>query len=224
MFTNSDAWWDTTGPARMLHRLTDLRLQFMSGLIDIRQKHILDIGCGGGIFSEAMYQQGAQVTGVDVCKAALHAAKTHAAEQFYDIQYIHAHEKHTLHPKSFDVVVMMEVLEHVPCVFQTLSEWLPYLKPGGYVIGSTLNRTQRSYFKAIVLAEHVLGWIPKGTHSWHAFITPQELKEMCMNLECAGWVTQGYRYSLINTPAWCFSSSQDTNFFFATRKSPDAFC
>ena len=211
-------WWDMDGPARILHRLTDVRLQFLASLTDITDKTVLDLGCGGGIFSQAMCLQGAKVTGVDMCTDALREAKVQAAKNALDIHYAHVHEKNTLKLNTFDILVVMEVLEHVPCVLQTLREWMVYVKPGGYIVGSTLNRTPLSYVKSIVIAERIFGWIPLGTHSWHNFITPSELKKICFQIGCTGWVEQGYGYSPIRTPAWNFSSSKDTNFFFATRK------
>lgn len=213
------AWWDAHGPARVLHRLTDLRLQFLASLTDISGKTVLDLGCGGGIFSQAMCKKGATVTGVDTCIEALREATEYATQNSLDIHYAHVHEKTTFPPNSFDILVVMEVLEHVSCVFETLRDWMVYVKPGGYIIGSTLNRTRLSYLKSIIIAEHVLGWIPVGTHSWHAFITPSELKQICFQVGCVGWVEQGYGYWPIRTPAWDFSSSKDTNFFFATRKN-----
>lgn len=211
-------WWDVDGPARILHRLTDLRLEFLASLTDIRDKSVLDLGCGGGIFSQAMCRKGANVTGVDTCTDALVEARAQAVKNSLDIQYVHAHEKNKLQLHSFDLLVVMEVLEHVSCVFETLRDWTAYVKPGGYIIGSTLNRTPLSYLKSIIIAEHVLKWIPLGTHAWHSFITPSELKKICFQVGCIGWVEQGYGYCPFRTPAWNFSRSKDTNFFFATRK------
>ncbi|ETZ06850.1 ubiquinone biosynthesis O-methyltransferase [Holospora obtusa F1] len=210
-------WWDTKGPARCLHQLCDLRIEFLKRFFSLGGKKILDIGCGGGIFSEALWKQGAFVSGTDTCEDSLKQARSHA-------HYSNAHITYELpkyfytYAQPFEVLLFMEVLEHIECLYDTLRNWLTLLSPGGYLIGSTINRTTASYFKAIIAAERVLRWIPSGTHDWHRFIQPKELNVLCQELGCIGWLQQGYKYSFFRSQKWNFCQETDTNFFFLVRK------
>ncbi|PPE03292.1 bifunctional 2-polyprenyl-6-hydroxyphenol methylase/3-demethylubiquinol 3-O-methyltransferase UbiG [Holospora curviuscula] len=214
MFKN---WWDLRGPAQILHQLSPLRITFLESFFSIEGRKILDVGCGGGIFSEALWRRGARVSGTDVCKDSLKQARFHAENTKANIIY-ESPEYFQGRPNYFEVLLFMEVLEHVDHLYDTVAYWFPLLIPGGYIMGSTVNRTTKSYFKSIIAAEYILQWIPSGTHNWHHFIQPKELKTLFKRLGCFGWVEQGYRYSLFSTEKWTFCAATDTNFFFSIRK------
>lgn len=211
-------WWNLKGPARILHELSPLRLEFLGRCVSIQGKKILDFGCGGGIFSEELWKNGAEIVGSDVCEMTLAEAKKHAEYSGAKVVY-ETLENLSHFPKNyFDIILFMEVLEHVPCIFEVIQQWLSLLKPGGYIVGSTINRTSASYLKMIIAAEHILRWIPSGTHDWHAFIQPQEIKELLHRAGCRGWLEQGYRYLPLGYSPWNFCYSVKTNYFFATQK------
>ena len=214
MFQN---WWDPKGPARCLHQLSWLRIQFLESFFPLYGKKILDVGCGGGIFTEALWKQGALVSGTDVCQDSLKQARDHAHKIHANITY-EAREYFRSQLNCFEVLLFMEILEHVDHIYETLEYWYPLLVPGGYMMGSTINKTSQSYFKTIIVGEYILQWIPPGTHNWHYFISPQSLKKIGQRLGCVGWVEQGYRYAPLHAEKWDFCAPTDTNFFFSMRK------
>lgn len=171
-------WWDLNGEFKPLHDVNPLRVDFISqhsnGLFG---KSILDVGCGGGILSEAMARQGAKVTGIDMAQESLSVAKLHALETQTDVTYTlsTAEEFAAQHAGTFDVVTCMEMLEHVPEPASVVQACARLVKPGGKVFFSTLNRNIKSYLMAILAAEHVLKLVPKGTHQHDKFIKPSEL-------------------------------------------------
>ncbi|MGL5784842.1 MAG: bifunctional 2-polyprenyl-6-hydroxyphenol methylase/3-demethylubiquinol 3-O-methyltransferase UbiG [Alphaproteobacteria bacterium] len=186
----AETWWDERGPYRILHQLNPLRLRFAK---DYMQHHglplasatafkplqglrLLDVGCGGGLTAEPLARMGAQVTGLDAVPEAITVAKQHALEQGLDITYHGCPlEKLPVPEPLFDVITAFEIVEHVqhPGFFLALCG--AYLRPGGVLLLSTLNRTFLSYILGIVAAEKILGWVPPGTHRWEKFITPYEL-------------------------------------------------
>lgn len=177
---DSRNWWDRDGPFSPLHRLTPARMRFLKGTIgDMKGKSILDIGCGGGLTSEPLARLGAKVTAVDADKQAITVARAHAATQNLTIDYIAgAAEDLVSEGKKFDVVLALEIIEHVsdPRLFVELVTSL--VKPGGIIIFSTLNRTWKSYALGIIAAERVIKWVPPGTHDWHKFVKPSELARL----------------------------------------------
>lgn len=181
-------WWDPRGEAAPLHRLNPCRLDYLSAQIaaqsgrDRSAPHpfaglrLLDVGCGGGLVSEPMARLGAAVTGLDASGASVQAAQAHAALSGLTIDYrAEAAETLAAAGERFDVVLGLEIVEHVADVPAFLSALSALAEPGGLVILSTLNRTGASFAKAIVGAEWVLRWLPRGTHDWRRFITPDEL-------------------------------------------------
>jgi 2-polyprenyl-6-hydroxyphenyl methylase/3-demethylubiquinone-9 3-methyltransferase len=177
-FSNLAArWWDKNSEFRPLHEINPLRLNYINSKLDLADKKILDIGCGGGILAESMALQGANVTGIDMGEASLSVAKLHLYESSLNIDYlkITAEELAKEHQHKYDVITCMEMLEHVPDPASVIKACHSLLKPNGHVFFSTLNRNVKSYLFAIIGAEYVLQLLPKGTHNYNKFIKPTEL-------------------------------------------------
>ena len=162
---------------RTLHQINELRLDYIDGRCELSGKMVLDVGCGGGLLCEAMTARGARVSGIDMSAEALEVARLHAQESGVEISYRQetAEALAARSPASFDVVVCMEMLEHVPEPASVVSACAVLLRPGGTLILSTLNRNPKSYLMAIVGAEYLLRLIPPGTHDYRQFIRPAEL-------------------------------------------------
>lgn len=182
---DSSHWWDEQGPFKPLHRLNPVRLKFIKQQIcdhydrdfdDLKaltDLNIIDIGCGGGLVCEPLVRMGATVTGVDADKNAISVATDHAENAALNIQYISDDLQDI--SKQYDVVLALEVIEHVNDISLFMEQIIGLLKPGGLLIMSTLNRTPKSYALGIIAAEHILRWVPKGTHSWKKFVKPSEI-------------------------------------------------
>ncbi|MCA1772744.1 MAG: bifunctional 2-polyprenyl-6-hydroxyphenol methylase/3-demethylubiquinol 3-O-methyltransferase UbiG [Halomonas sp.] len=170
-------WWDPQSEFKPLHDINPLRLDFIDARAGLAGKKVLDVGCGGGILSEAMAHRGATVTGIDLGEAPLGVARLHAEEQSVTVDYRNisvealADEK----PGQYDVVTCMEMLEHVPDPASVVRACAALVRQGGYVFFSTLNRTPKSYAFAILGAEYVLKLLPRGTHDYAKFIRPSEM-------------------------------------------------
>jgi 2-polyprenyl-6-hydroxyphenyl methylase/3-demethylubiquinone-9 3-methyltransferase len=178
----AQSWWDPRGSSKPLHDLNPLRLQYVErvaaeGGKPLGQCRVLDVGCGGGILSEAMARTGADVLGIDLEPAVLEVAELHAVESGVKVGYREiAAEKLALEaPNGFDVVTCMEMLEHVPDPAATLAALARLVRPGGQIVVSTLNRTPQAFLVAILGAEYVARVLPKGTHEYLRFIKPSEL-------------------------------------------------
>lgn len=171
-------WWDTDGDLRTLHDLNPTRLDFIQLHWPLAGARVLDIGCGGGILSETMAALGAEVTGIDASHEAIEVAKLHLHESSVRVSY--RHETAEAHLESgyaghYDLVTCLEMLEHVPDPAAVVSACAELVRPGGAVCFSTLSRTSKSWFMAILGAEYIMGLLPKGTHDWSRFIKPSEL-------------------------------------------------
>ncbi len=180
----SKLWWDPHGKMGMLHTINPLRLKFILQQIDTQQVdtprlRMVDIGCGGGILTEALARTGAQATGIDLSEMSLEVARKHAGEQglAIDYRYQNAEQLAQEQPGSFDVVTCMEMLEHVPDPARVIAACAHALKPGGKAIFSTINRNPKAFLFAIVGGEYVLRLLPRGTHSYRKLIRPRELRE-----------------------------------------------
>jgi 2-polyprenyl-6-hydroxyphenyl methylase/3-demethylubiquinone-9 3-methyltransferase len=172
-------WWDPDGEFRPLHDLNPVRLRFILQHADIIGKQVLDIGCGGGILSEAMARAGAKVTGIDAASKALTVARLHAMESGIEVDYLDTTaEEHALeHAGQYDVVTCLELLEHVPEPSSLVSAAASLVKPGGMVFFSTINRNPKAYALAVLGAEYIMRLLPKGTHDYEKFIKPSELAQ-----------------------------------------------
>ena len=228
----ADTWWDRKGPFWPLHRLNELRVQWIrdrlvehfgrspAAAAPLAGLRVLDVGCGGGILAESMARLGAAVTGIDVVEKNLAIARLHASRVGLDIRYelTTAEEMHA-RSERFDVVLNMEVVEHVADFPGFLMACRGLVSGGGAMFVATINRTPLSWLFAIVGAEYVLGWLPKGTHRWSLFRRPQEIAEL---LERDGMTVQSETGVRVNPFNRHFSLQRNVavNFMqFATRQS-----
>ncbi len=175
---DSSKWWDEDGPFKPLHRLNPVRMEYIEGQITAHYKsldnlNILDIGCGGGLVAEELAHMGANVTGVDADANAIEVAKNHAKASGLDINYI-CDDAQNLE-EQYDVVIALEILEHVTDVSTFIEICKARLKPDGLLIMSTLNRTAKSFALGIIAAEYILRWVPRNTHKWDKFVKPSEI-------------------------------------------------
>jgi 2-polyprenyl-6-hydroxyphenyl methylase/3-demethylubiquinone-9 3-methyltransferase len=173
----ANRWWDPQGDFKPLHQMNPVRANYIDLKAKVAEKTLLDIGCGGGLLTEAMAQRGAVVTGIDMGEAPLEVARLHAESSGLTIDYrrITAEQMAAESPAHFDVVTCLEMLEHVPDPAQVIRACFTLVKPGGHVFFSTLNRTPKAYLMAVLGAEYVLRWLPRGTHDYKKFIRPSEL-------------------------------------------------
>ena len=212
-------WWDPNSEFRPLHEINPLRLKWIDQQVPLAGKRVLDVGCGGGILTEAMAGLGAQVTGIDLSDKALKVAKLHLYEsgRSVDYQMVAAEDFAAQHAGEFDVVTCMEMLEHVPKPASVVAACSRLVKPGGWVFFSTLNRNPKSYLFAIIGAEYILNLLPRGTHDWAKFIKPAELARMARE---AGLDTQqliGMTYNPL-TKIYKLEADTDVNYLLATRR------
>ena len=174
-------WWDPASEFRPLHEINPLRLEWIAGRAPLEGREVLDVGCGGGILSEAMARLGASVTGIDLSEKALKVAQLHLLESRLAVRYELESAESLAREQAgrFDVVTCMELLEHVPDPASTVAACAKLAKPGGQVFFSTINRNPKSYLFAVIGAEYVLKLLPRGTHDYARFIKPSELARAC---------------------------------------------
>lgn len=204
-------WWDSEGEFRPLHQINPLRLDWIDGQARLAGKSAVDVGCGGGILTEAMARRGADVLGIDLSPKPLRVAQLHAMESGLDhLRYreISAESLAAESAASFDVVTCMEMLEHVPDPASVVQACARLAKPGGWVFFSTLNRNAKAWLFAVVGAEHLLKLLPKGTHEYQRFIRPSELTRWCRQ---SGLVAQGFKGMEYNPLTQRYSLSADTS-------------
>jgi 2-polyprenyl-6-hydroxyphenyl methylase / 3-demethylubiquinone-9 3-methyltransferase len=173
----AERWWDPNGPSKPLHDLNPLRLRYLERAVSPAGKSVLDVGCGGGILSEAMARAGARVLGIDLSKACLEVAQLHALEAGVTVEYraVAAADLALERPAAFDVVTCLELLEHVPDPAAMLASLGALVRPGGDIVVSTLDRHPRAFLVAILGAEYIARVLPRGTHDYLKFIRPSEL-------------------------------------------------
>lgn len=203
-------WWDASGELKTLHQINPLRLCYIKEKTVLSGNKIIDIGCGGGILTEALASEGADVTGVDMNKAALDVAKLHLLESSLKVDYLHttAEAIANTRPAEFDVVTCLEMLEHVPDPAAVVTACAALVKPGGHVIFSTLNRNPKSYLFAILGAEYLLKLLPKNTHDYAKFIRPSELSNWARQ---AGLIPKEIKGVAYNPFTQTFALTDDTS-------------
>ena len=213
-------WWDTESDFRPLHQINPLRLGWIQSLCPLSGKQVVDVGCGGGILSDAMARQGAQVLGIDLAVKALQVAKLHAIEAATPrIEYREVSAEHLAgeSPEAFDVVTCMEMLEHVPDPASVVDACARLVKPGGWVFFSTIHRSAKAFAFAIVGAEHVLSLLPKGTHQYAKFIRPSELAAWARGASLDPVATRGLEYNPLSR-RYRLSDDTGVNYLLACRK------
>jgi 2-polyprenyl-6-hydroxyphenyl methylase / 3-demethylubiquinone-9 3-methyltransferase len=227
----ADSWWDSNGPYRPLHRLNPVRLAFIRdqlcahlgrdarSLKPLKGLRIADIGCGGGLLTEPLARMGAQVTGIDAAEENVAAASAHAEEAGLSIDYrATTAEALVVEGESFDAVVSMEVVEHVADRDAFLADCVALTRPGGGLFLATLNRTMKSYAMAIVGAEYILRWLPRGTHDWKRFVRPSELAAALRLAGADVKMLAGVGYNPM-TDTWGLEKGVDVNYMaFAVRR------
>ena len=213
-------WWDTESEFRPLHQINPLRLDWIDAHARLQGKHVVDIGCGGGILADSMARRGANVLGIDLATKPLKVAQLHALEAGTpDIDYreVPAEALADEAPAAFDVVTCMEMLEHVPDPSSIVRAAATLVKPGGWVFFSTINRNAKAFMFAIVGAEHVLQLLPKGTHEYARFIRPSELAQWCRDAGLELTDTRGMEYNPI-TQRYKLSGDTSVNYLIACRR------
>jgi 2-polyprenyl-6-hydroxyphenyl methylase/3-demethylubiquinone-9 3-methyltransferase len=218
----AQSWWDPAGPSKPLHELNPLRMRYIESAAGLRDSRVLDVGCGGGILSEAMARGGARVLGIDLSQAVLDVAELHALEGKVPVEYqaIAAEELAAAAPSSFDLVTCMEMLEHVPDPAAMLGALAALVKPRGNMIVSTLNRNPVAFAVAIVGAEYVARMLPRGTHEYMKFIRPSELARWGRAADLELIDLTGITYNPL-TRAFRLSPNTDINYLahFKPRKT-----
>ena len=213
-------WWDPESEFKPLHDINPLRLDYIDRIAHLAGKDVLDVGCGGGILSEAMAARGARVTGIDLAEKPLKVAQLHLLESGLKVDYLNiaAEELARQRPHAFDVVTCMELLEHVPDPAATVRACAELLKSAGVAFFATLNRNLKSYLFAVIGAEYVLNLLPRGTHDYAKFIRPSELASMCRRagLEVGG--VTGMTYNPV-TRVYALGRDTDVNYILHVRTS-----
>ena len=221
-------WWDPYGKFKPLHKFNPIRLDYIKKSIikklkkvnndnSLKKIKILDIGCGGGLLCEPLSKLGAQVVGIDASEKNIKIAKIHAKKNNLRINYYCASPENFISKEKFDVVLNMEIIEHVQNVNLFLKESSKFLKKNGIMFIATLNKTLKSYLFAILGAEYLLRWLPIGTHDWNMFVKPEDLEEMCKKNSLVLDEIYGVKYNVLSRD-WGLSSDNGVNYMARFKK------
>ena len=229
-FSNlADEWWDVKGKFKPLHMFNPIRIEYIVEKIarhfDGNKKlshplnglKILDIGCGGGLISEPMARLGAIVTGIDASEKNIKVAKTHCIKSNLKIDYKHKSPEQLKDYETYDIILNLEIVEHVDNIELYLKSCNNLLKSGGLMFTATLNRTLTSYIKAIIGAEYLLRWLPIGTHDWNKFIKPEELEKILLDQKFKTVDLSGLVFNPISSK-WRRSSNLSVNYIVCSSK------
>ncbi len=213
-------WWDRDSEFKPLHDINPLRVDFIDRIGQLAGKKVLDVGCGGGILSEAMAHRGAEVSGIDMGEAPLKVAKLHGLESGVKVSYrrITVEDLADEQPEAYDIVTCMEMLEHVPDPASVVRACARLTKPGGKVFLSTLNRNPKSYLFAILGAERLLKLVPAGTHDFNKFLRPSELGHMVRSAYLEIDEITGLVYNPLTKAYRLDANDVDVNYMLACRK------
>ena len=219
----ADEWWDTKGKFKPLHMFNPIRIKYIKEKCishfklkednpkPLTNLELLDIGCGGGLISEPMCRLGAKVTGIDASNKNINVATLHAKKSGLDINYVNTSPEQKVIKKKFDVVLNLEIIEHVDNVDLFLESSSKLLKENGIMFIATINRTFESYVKAIVGAEYILRWLPIGTHEWEKFVKPEDLKKILMKYDLSLNKLDGMNFNIIKDE-WSISRDLSVNY------------
>ena len=225
----AEEWWDVKGKFKPLHMFNPIRIEYITQMIKkyfkisdkkinpFNELKILDIGCGGGLISEPMARLGANVTGIDASEKNIKIAQIHSEENNLKINYINSSPERLKEKEEFDIILNLEIIEHVEDVKLYIDSCSKLLKKDGLMFTATLNRTVVSYIKAIVGAEYILRWLPIGTHDWNKFIRPEELEK---KLSIANFKTieiKGLEFNPFNKK-WKKSDNLSVNYIICSSK------
>ena len=224
----ADEWWDVKGKFKPLHMFNPIRIEYISEKVKqhfkIKSKNnfldgikILDIGCGGGLISEPMTRLGGLVTGIDASEKNIKIAQLHSKKNNLNINYINKSPEQLKDYEKFDVILNLEIVEHVDNVNLYIKSCYDLLKVGGIMFTATLNRSLMSYFKAIVGAEYILRWLPIGTHDWNKFIKPEELEKLLLNEKFSTIDIKGLEFNPIFNK-WKRSDDLSVNYIICSSK------
>ena len=225
----ADEWWDIDGKFKPLHKFNPVRIKYIkekivshfnisSKSLPLRNIEILDIGCGGGLLTEPMSRLGAKVTGIDASKKNIEVANYHAKKNKLKIKYLCSSPEKISSNKKFDVILNMEIVEHVENLNLFLKKSSLLLKKNGLMFVATINRTLKSYLFAIVGAEYILQWLPIGTHNWNKFVQPEELIEIGGKNKLKLIKVDGVSFDLLNNK-WFITSDKKVNYITYFKKT-----
>ena len=225
----AEEWWDIKGKFKPLHMFNPIRIEYITQMIrkhfkisdkkinPFKELKILDIGCGGGLISEPMARLGANVTGIDASEKNIKIAKIHSKENNLNINYINSSPEKLKEKEEFDIILNLEIIEHVEDVNLYIDSCSKLLKKGGLMFTATLNRTVVSYIKAIVGAEYILRWLPIGTHDWNKFIRPEELEKKLSNANFETKEIKGLEFNPFNKK-WKKTDNLSVNYIICSSK------
>ena len=222
-------WWDPNGKFKPLHKFNPIRIGYIKNSIikhfklkdstnPLKKINILDIGCGGGLLSEPMYKLGANVVGIDASKKNIEIAKFHAKKNNLKINYICSSPEVFKAKKKFDVILNMEIVEHVDDINFFMKKSSELLKKNGLMFVATLNKTLKSYAFAIIGAEYILRWLPIGTHNWEKFVKPEDLIKISEKNNLKIKNVDGLKYDILND-RWKLSSDKSVNYIARFKKN-----